>query len=327
MYTIYVGSGTYNEDITIDKIITLHGPNWLFHGDDPQRKEEAILTGVINVGCDDVKISGFTISNQTKFVQRSVITCFEYSNNILDGFNGEGYINSVDNNSNVIINDIVIDGNYCPNATGPRLFKFGTIRNLGFFNNKMISNDSSNNGVYDYILVQNCLYGDVLFSNNYFEGGQQSVFRMLGVGELTFNIRDNYFKDIKCTVIDTRQMIDEYRGNVTINIIHNTFDHAGYSWCCIRPRTANYNDNTLDVQVHYNAFINGCNSEELSDNYRYAENPTGDRQIYNMDNNYFEEVKASDLSNINIYDAAYSWANCYDSIEALEMGYLNSLNN
>lgn len=317
---IWVGAGTYNEELYINKSVHLYGANRWIPGYSESRRAESIITGMINVASSFVTINGFTLTNQTRFVDNNYFFGFEYINNILDGFTGDGYINSYLNaNYSPELADLRIDGNYVPNTQSMRVFQLATVHNLYFNNNKFIRNEFAQ--LYDYMCIHNCLYGYAEMNNNYFDGNDQGVFRILGVGELTFNIKDNYFKNILATCIDTRNMVDEHRGDVQINIIHNTFDHAGYNWCCIRPRTANYNENSLDVQVHYNTFINGCNSVELTDNYRYAENPTGDRQIYNMDNNYFEEVKAADLSNVNFGDAAYSWANCYDSVEDLERDY------
>ena len=315
---IFVAAGTYTEDLAITKSITLSGPNAGVKGYDT-RLPEAVLACKIVVSANNVTIDGFTCQSQTTFAGEGVIEGFHYLNNVLETFGGEGFVNGTTPEAQ--LKDLVISGNYSASAKGPRWFRFAFVENLEYTYNKATAG-----GAYSYLYVDKCLRGTVLIANNSFVNSAQDCFMIMGVGEMTMTIKDNYFKGMDSTVIDTRAMNATYAGDVTINVIHNTFDAAGANWRTIRTRDVDYGDHKLDVQVHYNAFINGC-CTEIEGVKTYANNPnSGSTQlIYNMDNNYFQEVKASSLSAANFAGAASSWANCYDSFADVNAAYLASL--
>ncbi|MBO7079984.1 MAG: InlB B-repeat-containing protein [Bacilli bacterium] len=323
---IFVAAGTYDGNLEINNSIRLYGPNAGIPGYDT-RFDEAIINGKIVVNANNVVIDGFTCHDQTTFTPGGEIVGFNYLNNVFAiklNSNTNEIIDAY--TANTSIKDIVISGNYGTGLKIYRGFSFGVLNGIKYNNNKIDSYTSSGYSIYDIFFVGTCLYGNCEFIGNTFAGANQAGIRVLGVGEMTLTIKDNLFKDLSSTAIDTRDMKDINPGNVQINIVHNTFDNAGSDWRCIRPRTANYGDYTLDVQVHYNSFINGsCTVEDGV--ISYANNPIGDDVIYNMDNNYFQEVKAADLNSSHFANSAYSWANCYDSIEALEADYIATLSN
>ena len=316
---IYVASGTYTDNLVVDKAVKIYGPNALKEGKATDRVGEAEINGYITLSSDDVLIAGFTTNSYIEVIKD--VKNLSFINNIANLGDGEGIIRGfrVDGSNWVYttITNLVVEGNYSNAFGAPRWFRLGYLNGAKVNNNTIIGAPEK---LYDVFRVDKAMYGDCQYNNNYVENTKQSVFMIMGVGGMTLEIKDNYFKDIYETAIDTRGMVASVSGNVVENIIHNTFDHAGYDWRCIRPRSLDYGTNTLDVQVHYNKFINGS-FVEANGVKTYANNPTGEIVIYNMDNNYFEEVKASDLSNDNFGKAASSWANCYDSALALESGY------
>ena len=309
---IYVAAGTYTDDFTIAKSITLEGPNAGVKGYE-YRLPEAIIAGKILVNANNVTLDGFTMQSQTTFPADAQIDGFTYKNNILEVFGGEGFINS--NTAVAYLKNVVISGNYSPAAKGPRWFRFAYLENLQYTDNKAIGT-----GIYSYLYVDKCLRGEVTISGNYFENSAQDCFMIMGVGAMTLTIKDNYFKGMESTVIDTRALVADYAGDVTEIIVNNIFDHAGAGWRCLRPRNTDYGDNKLDVQVHYNAFINGCCA--IIDNVKsYANNPAGTDVIFNMDHNYFQEVEAAEVSGANFAGNASSWADCFDSLEDVRLAY------
>ena len=178
--------------------------------------------------------------------------------------------------------------------------------------------------VWSWMRIDTYIMGTVTISNNFFSGSNQDCLMIMGVGEMTLTIKDNYFKGMVATVVDTRGMVADVAGDVTEYIVGNVFDGAGYDWRCLRPRNASFGDNKLDVQVHYNAFINGCYTE-VEGVKTYANNPAGNDVIYNMDHNYFQEVAAAELSGANFAGVASSWADCFDAFGDVRLAYIASL--
>ena len=312
--TIEVAAGTYTEDVRVIKSVKFVGPNAGKAGKDESRGAEAIIDGIISFGADGVVFDGFTTNKQ---------------NNVFDGVNGLQFVNNIANNpvagegvlnagAATSVKNILVANNYSKDYKGNRWVRFGTVENVVLKDNEVIGD-----GLFDMFYVDTCLFGEAELVGNYLEKANESFMYVCGVGGLTFLVKDNYIKDSAKEAIDTRFMVEAHAGNVVINVIHNTFDQAGsYDWRCIRPRNASYGDYTLDVQVHYNKFLAGAYS--LIDGKKsYADNPAVAGAIFNMDNNYFADVLAAEVSNDNFSGYATSWANCYDSVEALEEAYKN----
>ena len=319
---IFVAAGTYEDAFTIANSITLQGPNAGVRGYE-NRLPEAILAGKIEVNANNVTIDGFNITNETSFTAGAEIEGFTYKNNLLTGYNGEGYINSYGGSTGdkqSSLKDIVVVGNYSPAANGPRWMRFCKVDGLILSDNIAINFGN----VWSWVRADIYLMGTVTIANNFFDGSNQDCFMIMGVGEMTLTIKDNYFRGMTETVVDTRGMVEAVAGNVTENITGNVFDAAGSGWRCLRPRNVGYGDNTLDVQVHYNAFINGCFTE-VEGVKTYANNPAGDTVIYNMDHNYFQEVKAEEVSGANFAGVASSWEGCFDAFGDVRLAYIASL--
>ena len=315
---IYVAAGTYEDAFTISKSIKLAGPNAGVKGYEV-RLPEAILTGKIEVAANNVTIDGFTIMNETSFPKDATIDGFKFLNHILTGYNGEGYINSYGGSAGdkiSTLSNVTVSGNYSPKANGPRWMRFAKLNGLELSNNIGINLGN----VWSWVRADIYLMGEVNITGNFFDGSNQDCFMIMGVGAMTLTIKDNYFRGMVSTVVDTRNMVADVAGDVTEYIINNVFDQAGASWRCLRPRNADYGDNKLDVQVHYNSFINGCYTE-IEGVKTYANNPAGTDVIYNMDNNYFQEVEAAEVSNANFAGVASSWAGCFDSFVDVRWAY------
>ena len=319
---IFVAAGTYEDAFTIAKSITLQGPNAGVRGYE-FRLPEAVLAGKIEVNANNVTIDGFNITTETSFTAGATIEDFTFKNNLLTGYNGEGYINSYGGSAGdkqSMLKNVIVLGNYSPAANGPRWMRFNKVDGLILSENKGINAGN----VWSWMRVDTYLMGKVIISENFFSGSNQDCFMIMGVGAMTLTIKDNYFKGMVATVVDTRGMVADVAGDVTEYIFNNVFDHAGYDWRCLRPRNANYGDYKLDVQANYNAFINGCYTE-VDGVKTYANNPAGNDVIYNMDHNYFQEVAAEDVSVANFAGVASSCEGCYNLMAEVRAAYLASL--
>jgi len=63
--TIYIAPGTYAGDVTLNKAVTLSGPNAGKNPNTQTRSEEAVITGQINVYASNVTVDGLTVTNPT----------------------------------------------------------------------------------------------------------------------------------------------------------------------------------------------------------------------------------------------------------------------
>ena len=93
-YTVRVAAGTYNENLNVNKDITIEGPNVGIAGNGA-RGAEAIVNGLVSIVADGVTLDGLTITGAPLFGQD--ITAFFVNNDnatltnlILDG-PGNGY--------------------------------------------------------------------------------------------------------------------------------------------------------------------------------------------------------------------------------------------
>ena len=94
-YTVWAGAGTYNENVTVNKDITIDGPNMGIAGNGA-RGAEAVINGLVSIVADGVTLDGLKITGAPLFGQ-DVTAIFANNDNatltnlILDGpSNGYG---------------------------------------------------------------------------------------------------------------------------------------------------------------------------------------------------------------------------------------------
>lgn len=159
--TIYVDSGTYSEDITINaEGLTILGNN-AFIDWTTSRKDESEITGTINIKTSNVTINGF------KFTENGRVQSISATNaNPLSG--------------------IKILYNYFTKSTLKRGTHNAVVK-LG----EMITNADVNN------VSSQCRYKDCEVSHNHFEGDATHYPNCIGIGGAfgTTTILDNYFYD------------------------------------------------------------------------------------------------------------------------------------
>ncbi len=139
--TVVIKQGTYHENITINKTITLQGEN----------KQNTIIdankTGnVVEVVADNVVITGFTIqntaSNQTPYSSNGIYLMANYvtiSNNIITANSNHG-INLINSNANTIK-----DNNISANYWSGIVLQYSDYNTIS--NNNIIQNTQNNSGI------------------------------------------------------------------------------------------------------------------------------------------------------------------------------------
>jgi parallel beta-helix repeat protein len=115
--TISVAAGTYFENVTIDKVLSLLGPNHDISPNTDTRATEAVVNGklngsVFNVGANNVTISGFSITNGYKGIigqtsGSNIIYNIIHDNLNIGGSNGAGINLWGDNDNNTIAENLI----------------------------------------------------------------------------------------------------------------------------------------------------------------------------------------------------------------------------
>ncbi|MFH1014196.1 MAG: PKD domain-containing protein, partial [Thermoplasmatota archaeon] len=174
--TIYVSSGTYNENVIINKSLTLTG----------EESSNTIISGsgthTIQVTSNNVAISGFKIQNTDSdkaCIFLSLVTsCIISSNIVKNGGNGIYLVNS---NSITIANNTAIESN-----------------NIGIYlsnsnNNEIRGNNISNNNVNGIFLYSNS-NNNTIYLND-FSNNVASNARDMNTNLWSYNQQGNYWDD------------------------------------------------------------------------------------------------------------------------------------
>ena len=300
--TIYVESGTYSQDITINaEGLTILGNN-AFSDWTAERKEESIITGTINIKTSNVTINGFKFTENGR-VQSTSAT-----------------------NANPLSN-IKIIHNYITGSTLTRGTHNAVVK-LG----EMITNANVNN------ISSQCRYKDCEVSHNYFEGDATHYPNCIGIGgafgtttvvdnyfydggtsvymanaQGTLNIKNNVFKNVGKTTFtapDGKLLGDfciaiyrsAFANSTTANIVANEFDGC-YGQGSVFPLIRIFHgssDNIVSPQnyrinVNENTFKNkpsvypNANHQLAGQNFLlYNDDDTGKDVKFNISNNHYD---------------------------------------
>ncbi|MBW4462727.1 MAG: hypothetical protein KME47_21190 [Nodosilinea sp. WJT8-NPBG4] len=100
-YTLLAAAGTYSENVTLDKAITLVGANFGVAGNDAARGAESILAGSFTLADDNISILGFEFTNNTATIRGGGDGSVNF-NNITIAFND--FVRLTGNNQTFITN-------------------------------------------------------------------------------------------------------------------------------------------------------------------------------------------------------------------------------
>lgn len=152
-YTLLAAAGTYREDVTLDKGLTLIGANFGLAGNDAARGAESVLEGSFTLANDDISILGFEFTNDTAAIRGGSDSSVNFSN-IAIAFND--FVGLTANNQTFITNGFGTGGapsgganwsitsNYFDGITGndASIMRIDNIDGLRIANNTGIHDDA-----------------------------------------------------------------------------------------------------------------------------------------------------------------------------------------
>lgn len=303
--TIYVESGTYTEQLVIDKAIELIG----------ESNETTIIDGneldnVIVIQSDDVILNKFTIKNSKKTEGQFGAVFLQGTSGVVvseclieDSFVGVGFVAS----TNALIENNTIDNNYYGVyvGTSDNPSNNNIIRNNEIKNSTAINTGSGNSG--DGIYIEEGNNVDNLFEDNYIHSNQENgVYSWKGAGN---EFIDNIINENGANGI---HLMGSSNNVIEENVIANNTNNAFLLRCGTLSTTNNdINDNYLEGNTvafqleddenedgnSYDGFVSGnsiSDNEIISHTNNVILVNTPIDQTYTFENNYWgEEVPTS----------------------------------
>ena len=319
--TIIVKAGTYAEEVTIDKAITLQGPNAGKEGAAADRAAEAIITKVLTLTANGIVLSGFEFAEEgvIKVGANDIVVadCFLHPTTLkaCNGNNRQGAIVdvAVEGRDNYIKDFSLIDSKIVITCTKTAYtttyMSFSYLDGLYMAGN-YITNTATEVGNAEGLMIYN-LKGDVEIEENTFAWPSDGYVMYLGYYQSAcplINIHDNLFigKNADGTSL---QSVTLTVANLTegsyAKVIHNQFINFAtstfYNKGCKAGSTFESKWNYFDEQQPYK--FQECGSATVLTNY----------------NCYKGTMHAS-----NVYGGttgANADAMAFDSLEALEEAY------
>ena len=276
--TITVAAGTYTDALTLEKAVTIVGPNAGKSGQAADRAEEAVIDAPIAIKVEGVVIDGVKLgaASNIEFAAGQAKVTNVYSL-------AATFLKTSDANRTAVlyataeVSDVEISNSYFNIGGGSYLkgvwTSFNTVSNISFLNNYFTHENTDNSSISDCIAMYN-VAGKLDFIGNHFVWVTDDWDMMIGVNSNN------------CT---------------EMNVIENTFDGVGELYTCgiyLRRLQAgnvcNIIGNTFNTLA--GTIISGTNSAEGSiynikynsfNNCKYKESawPTG--VVANFENNFY----------------------------------------
>ena len=276
--TITVAAGTYTDALTLEKAVTIVGPNAGKSGQAADRAEEAVIDAPIAIKVEGVVIDGVKLGTASNIEfaagKAKVTNVYSLAATFLK--------TSAANRTAVLyataeVSDVEISNSYFNIGGGSYLkgvwTSFNTVSNISFLNNYFTHENTDNSSISDCIAMYN-VAGKLDFIGNHFVWVTDDWDMMIGVNSnncTEMNVIENTFDGVgelyTCGIYLRRLQA----GNVC-NIIGNTFNTlAG---------TIISGSNSAEGSIYnikYNSF-NNCN-------YKESAWPTG--VVANFENNFY----------------------------------------
>ena len=306
---IVLDQGTYKDNYTI----AVNGLTIT-----SEDKEKTIITGTITLAKDvaNTKFEKLTFQGSGKLTSEAEggqdgITV---DNCIFDSCTNDGFIRLEGPAKNLVFtNNLVINNK---SARGVRAEK--TLEGFIATDNEFYDGG----GTYDWLRTQGAISGEVVIERNIAIGSSQSFIMFMYHGSGNFTIKDNEIYDMDCVAIDIRTS-NGVACTSTFNIIHNLMNNSNVDpsgvWNPVRLRFNDYTQETLEVNVNYNIYINWMDSKEANQFIEDASNCT--LGWINADNNYFDGYTAEKLSDKLFDNIASSYLNPFTDVDELEKAY------
>ena len=271
--TIHLLEGTY-AGATINKSITLKGPNAGINPNTGTRSAEAIFNSDILIAADGITIDGIQTTGVTRIV---TTTSKDISNltitnvlvrgstlNVDSSYSTTGPLYLVAGSSRTLHNIVVTNCRFDEYASGRPMIAFiDGIENLIIENNVFIGiYKTFNDGIKTDSTSRPAVKGNVSISNNYFQDFQQYViwFRTYGPGN--YVLQNNSFKHIGSSDYAANnaafafiKYIGEKTDDVHILVEHNEMDQG---MVFLRIDSSTNNVSTHTATVNYNKLHDNC---------------------------------------------------------------------
>ena len=208
---IYLPSGTFSENVTIDKKVSIKGNNVGVNPNTGSRKSESLFTGVVTLSASNITIDGvaFSKNGQINTVTTAVIKDFTLKNI---------YAYSISADSTWSDSEKNYDQKYVVNIITNT---YGNIQNVKFENNKFACKEGS---------IKLGRVDDVTITGNVFKNFEVEAVRVEGgYNAGTFNIKDNQFVNDSVRGF-AGIYFSSYGGSskvINVNIENNTFKNIG----------------------------------------------------------------------------------------------------
>ena len=174
--TIVVPAGTYKESFTINKSLTLAGPNAEKAGTAADRAEEAVLSGKVSIAANNVTIKGINVTGSSAQLYVGVTS----SNILIENnlFNGASPTNVILADYGIDVTDLVIKNNkfeWAKYSYGFRPIRVSKLVTNFEFSNNYLSNDHTSVGgdaatkvtLIDYFYIENAAGTFKINDNNF----------------------------------------------------------------------------------------------------------------------------------------------------------------
>ena len=282
--TITVAAGTYTDALTLDKAVTIVGPNAGKSGLATDRAEEAVIDAPIVIKAEGVTIDGVKLGTAAniEFAAGKAKVTNVYSL-------AATFLKTSDANRTAVlyataeVSDVEISDSYFNIGSGSYLkgvwTSFKPVSNITFKGNYFTHENTDNTSISDCIAMYN-VAGKLDITNNHFVWVTDDWDLMIGVNSnkcTELNVIENTFDGVEKLYTCGIYLRKLEAGNVC-NVIGNTFNTlAG---------TIISGSSSLEGAIYnikYNAFMN-CN-------YKESAWPTG--VVANFENNYYALAQTS----------------------------------
>ncbi len=236
---IYLTAGTYAEELTIDKSVTIYGPNHGVHGN-AERADEAILTAVMTISANGVVIDGvkFTEAGNIRVSANNVTITNIYmmpeSTIAANTVNRQACIVDGANISDLVISNSYINAPGDVNTYTKEYVAFNSVTNLTIHNNYITNRATTYSGSSSYegarIYTSAGVYN---ITNNVFHWATDGyVLYLANVKNVTeLNIVENVFDGNETVKHTATLAIRTGSANTVTNIVGNEFyNFAGSSY-------------------------------------------------------------------------------------------------
>lgn len=321
--TIELVAGTF-KGATINKSVTIIGPNAFVNPSKETRAAEAIINSDLIIEANDVEINGVCLTGEARIVGSAAISIENLSVKYV--LVDKSTVNGKDNaayyfvpNDNVIYKNISITYSRTNAGSGRQMILYGynlenlTISDCEFYGAYSTYNDGikiNNAGLFG-------VKGEVKITNNSFDGYQQYTIWLMSYGAGNYVIENNKFNNIGVADYHPALRMDSYVDTetykVNVSFCFNTIT-KGYMFIRFEESKALTGDNTT-VNVNYNLLIN-CSDAEF-----YIKNSNPSVKV-NGDNNYYGTPNPSDskFKNVTSHDNTYASPEDVPTIDEIRGG-------